>query len=230
MTDRGHPLSPDLGNGAEQEAEASTPSGSGRAVGTDTGRTCKRCRTPAEGDENSCQNCGSFLPGNEAAMVHGGRRFELARSPMDEARRIALRDAVVADLGGEDAVSEVMAALVEDFAFAVVLRDLLAAHLMAVGPLTNRNQKRAAVDAWHRASARAERLATKLGLERKATELPSLTEVIEKRAGDRRGPSASVGERSCPPGGKATGQGTPGSPPKGESRTEVIVEPETGAE
>lgn len=104
---------------------------------------------------------------------------------MDEAQRVVIRDEVLTDLGGADRCSEVLRALVEDFAFAVVLRDLLAAHLAAVGPLTRRNQKRAALDAWHRASTRVESLATKIGTERRGARVPSLDEFLRARAVER---------------------------------------------
>jgi hypothetical protein len=100
---------------------------------------------------------------------------------MDQARQVEIRNAVLSDLGGEETISEVLALLVDDFAFACTLRDLLAAHLMAVGPLTKRNAKRAAVDLWHRASARAEGLAKRIGTERRAAHVPSLDEYLKER-------------------------------------------------
>jgi hypothetical protein len=158
-----------------------TLSATARNDGAETARTCQRCELPAEGAEDRCRECGSFLPGNVSALIHGGRRFVDGRSPMDQAQAAEIRRAVVEDLGGEGACSEVMLRLVDDFAFAVTLRDLLAQHLAAVGPLTRRNQKRAALDAWHRASARAEALAAKVGLERRAAPVPSLSEYLEQR-------------------------------------------------
>lgn len=169
----------------ERTAAAGSTSASSRAVGAET-RRCSKCKAVAEdNDRNTCQQCGSFLPANTAALVHGGRRFVDGRSPMDEAERVAVRNAVLADLGGEDEISQVLRELVEGFAFAVVLRDLLAAHLAAVGPLTKRNRKRAALDAWHTASARVESLAAKIGLERRGAPVPSLDEFLRERAEEK---------------------------------------------
>jgi hypothetical protein len=101
---------------------------------------------------------------------------------MDESERVAVRDAVLADLGGDDEVSETLRALVDDFSFAVVLTRLLTQHLTSVGPLTRRGRKRAALDAWHRASARLEGLAAKIGLERRGARVPSLDEYLREHA------------------------------------------------
>ena len=103
---------------------------------------------------------------------------------MDESARVEIRDAVLSDLGGPGEVSEVLGRLVDDFSFAVTLRDLLASHLMAVGPLTKRNAQRAALGAWHRASDRAERLGKLIGLERRAAPVPSLQEYMDRKGED----------------------------------------------
>lgn len=141
-------------------------------------RYCRRCGEAAKGEADRCSACGSFLPANEAALIHGGRRFVDGRSPMDEARRVEIRDRVLADLGGADECSEVLRHLVDDFSFACTLRDLLAAHLASAGPLTRRNQQRAALGAWHKASARVEALARRIGTGRKAARVPTLEEVM----------------------------------------------------
>ena len=115
-----------------------------------------------------------FPPGNVAALVHGGRRLQLGHeTPLDEVRRIDLHDAVLTDLGGRAEVSAVLAELVADFAAAVVLRDVAYAHLAAVGPLTRAGRRRAVVDLYLQASARAERLAAQIGLRRVPKPAPS---------------------------------------------------------
>ena len=93
-----------------------------------------------------CPACGCFLPTIGAALIHGARRLTSGRgTPVDRARMVQIQATVVEDLGGEGAVSVAMATFVDDFAFAVVLRDLLAAHLAAVGPLTKAGKRRAAL-------------------------------------------------------------------------------------
>ncbi len=102
-------------------------------------------------------------------------------TPLDRARLVAIRDAVLSDLGGEDEVSEVMRQLVQDFAAAVVLRDLAFAHIASVGPLTKAGRRRAVVALYLEASARAERLAARIGTERRATRVPSLQEYLSSK-------------------------------------------------
>ena len=42
-----------------------------------------------------------FNEGNTAALIHGGRRMQLGQGTvLDEAERVAVRDLVIADLGG----------------------------------------------------------------------------------------------------------------------------------
>ena len=48
-----------------------------------------------------------FKPGNEVALVHGGRRM------LDEVERLAIRDLVLQDLGGSAEVSAVLRELVD---------------------------------------------------------------------------------------------------------------------
>ena len=93
----------------------------------------------------------------------------------------AIEQAVTEDLGGAAELSEVQRALVADIAFAIVLRDLLSAHLAAVGPLTAAGKRRAALTSWQQASARVEALAGKIGLGRRGKPLPSLSDYIEQR-------------------------------------------------
>ena len=158
----------------------STPSDS-----TETSVRCRRCglEQPAT---NVCGGCHSFLPGNESALVHGGRRQQLGRgTALDESLRVEIRNAVLEDLGGEDEVSEVMRQLVEDFAGAVVLRDLVFAHLAATGPLTKAGRRRASVDLYLSASSRAERLAKQIGTARKPARVPTLQEYLQERAIDQ---------------------------------------------
>ena len=164
----------------------SPPSESAKTSGTDTVR-CSRCGTEAEPTgKGQCEKCGCWLPRNEAALVHGGRRLQLGRgSPLDEARRVELRDAVVEDLGGRDDVSTVLYELVEDFSAVCTLRDVAWQHLAAVGPLTRAGRRRAVVDLYLQSSQRAERLAARIGMERKPARVPSLSEYLrDKGAAD----------------------------------------------
>ncbi len=113
--------------------------------------------------------------------VHGVRHVALGRETVvDTTRRLEIRDAVFSDLGGRDRVATTRAELVEDFARAVVLRDLAFDHVSAVGPLS-RGRRRAVVDLYLHASARAERLAVRIGLTRRERRVPSLDDYLAGR-------------------------------------------------
>lgn len=120
-----------------------------------------------------------FEKGNTAALVHGGRRLQVGSGTvLDEAERVAIRAAVLEDLGGEAEVSAVMLELVSDFSAAVVLRDLCYAHIAAVGPLTQAGRRRAVVGLYLDASARVERLAARIGTGKRARRVPSIAEAL----------------------------------------------------
>ena len=163
-----------------EQGEPSVPS---PTLGPETVR-CSRCDHKAEpAGKGRCSACGCWLSGNVGALVHGGRRMRLSGgTALDAAERVAIRDAIIEDIGGESQISTVLREVVRDFAFGVVLRDRLADHLAAVGPLTRRGAKRAAVDLYMTASQRVERLAKLIGTERRAARVPDLREYIEQAA------------------------------------------------
>ena len=126
------------------------------------------------GPHDRCKACGAFLRGNNSAAVHGIQKAARRRDTvLDTDRRLEIREAVFSDLGGRDRVSTTLAELVEDFANAVILRDVAFDNLAAVGPLA-RGRRRAVVDLYLQTSARAERLATHIGLTRRERRVPSL--------------------------------------------------------
>ena len=142
--------------------------------------TCAKCDKDVEPTgKGRCPDCGCFLAGNEEALIHGGRRLQTGgETAMNEADRVALRDLVFSDLGGSENISAVMREMVEDFARAVVLRDLIWKHLACVGPLTSAGRRRAAFDLYLQASQRAERLAARIGTDRVGATVPTITEVL----------------------------------------------------
>lgn len=153
---------------------------------------CSRCGTEADEGRNHCEACGCFLPSSSVRLEHGARRLASGRgTPLDRARMSEIEAAVVQDLGGDDQISGVMSALIVDFAFAVVLRDLLSAHLQATGPLTRAGKKKAAYTTWLQASARVEALARRIGTDRRPAKLPTLEEYIAaKERQEGAGPGA----------------------------------------
>lgn len=142
--------------------------------------TCGKCNTEVvPTGKGRCPTCGCFLAGNEEALIHGGRRLQTGgETAMNESDRVALRDLVLSDLGGSENVSTVMRELVEDFARAVILRDLIWEHIAVAGPLTKAGRRRAAFDIYMQASQRAERLAARIGNDKVGTTVPSIAEVL----------------------------------------------------
>lgn len=147
---------------APEPSEASGPAGLGTV-------RCRRCGWEGEpAGKGQCPECGCFVASNVVALRHGGRRLQSGQgSALEEARRQEIRAAIYQDLGGEAEVSEVVRHLVEDFAAAVLLRDACWHHLQEVGPFTRSGKRRAAVDLWRESSVRVERLAARIGTERR---------------------------------------------------------------
>ncbi len=137
-----------------------TPSAEPPAPGVKTSVYCSNCEEDVEpAGKGVCPVCKRFLPENIAALTHGGRRMSLP--PERASRRADLRKEVWADLGG--IVPPIIAEVGEDFVSACVLRDQLVEHLEAIGPLTVRGTRRAAMDLYLATSARIERLSAMLG-------------------------------------------------------------------
>lgn len=136
------------------------PSTESPAPGVKTSVYCSNCEVDVEpAGKGVCPVCKRFLPENIAALTHGGRRMSLP--PERASRRAELRKEVWADLGG--IVPPIIAEVGEDFVSACVLRDQLVEHLEAIGPLTTRGTRRAAMDLYLATSARIERLSAMLG-------------------------------------------------------------------
>ena len=148
------------------------------AAAAAAGRATLARDDPSEAGKGSCPKCGCFLPTNTVALIHGGRSLA-ARSgtALDPAEYVAIRDAVLDDLGGEAEVSTAMYELVCLFAAACVLCKVMWRHIEATGPLTKVGRKRACVDLYLAASTRADRLAKQIGTDRRAVRA-TLAEVM----------------------------------------------------
>lgn len=121
----------------------------GPALGTCTG--CGSAEPPDASGRCASPNCRKFRKGNKQAFVHGGRATPTSE---DERRREQLLTDVQAD-----PLATTLREFERDYAAVSTVRDLLAKHLVAVGPMTEAGRRRAAFDAFLAASARAERLA-----------------------------------------------------------------------
>jgi hypothetical protein len=137
--------------------------------------------------DESRTDAGWFKPNNPggpgAPLVHGGRSKRVAAGLMPEQAegRAALTErvaAIVADLGGSEALTALASGMVERHARLVLVDDFLFANLQRLGPLTGKGRTRAALTAWLAVVDRLQKSAMALGLERKARKIPSLAEVM----------------------------------------------------
>ncbi len=140
-----------------------------------TQNPCPRCGADNALDAATCASCHRFLPGNTAAVTHGGRR-SLDR-PEALAAIAGKREELVQHLGGEP--SMIQADLVTDYARVDVLIESVAANIEVGGIFTPKGSARAAVTMLLSLLDRRLRLATTLGIERKAKPVVSLAEVMD---------------------------------------------------
>jgi hypothetical protein len=115
---------------------------------------------------------GRFLPGNRAALGHGGRSSEVVRAALPEQPTVQStlaekRKAILADLGGEAQCSQLQLDLIDRYLELDTVAAWLGGHLVAEGPLTAKGRTRAALAAYVSAVDRVHRVATSLGLARR---------------------------------------------------------------
>jgi hypothetical protein len=117
---------------------------------------------------------GQFMVGNSAARRHGlySQQLQEDAAPWRAEQMAAIR----ADLG-ED-VSTLKAHTVEQLGTVLVILRFLGGNLMAEGPLTGKGKSRAATTTYLQTVDRYMRLASMLGLERKAKPVASLEDVL----------------------------------------------------
>ena len=115
---------------------------------------------------------GTFTRSNTAALKHGGRSTQVraAQLPEQAGRRPVLakkREAIVSDLGGESALSQLQLDLVERYLELDTVASWLGGNLMADGPLTAKGRSRAALSAYLTVVDRLHRVSAALGLTRR---------------------------------------------------------------
>lgn len=121
---------------------------------------------------NEPSNRGRFALGNRASMRTGLRSARVLAGEMPEQAeaRAALGErqaAIVADLGGREAVSTLALGQIERHARLELVDAFLWENLQRLGPLTAKGKTRAALSAWLLVVDRLHRSALALGLERK---------------------------------------------------------------
>jgi hypothetical protein len=143
---------------------------SGAALQPDLQPAALFAETPASGPPND----GRFRKGEPGpALRHGGRSRLVAAGLLPEqaearealAERVA---AIVADLGGAEALTALADGMVERHARLELVDDYLFANVQRLGPLTGKGRTRAALTAWLAVVDRLQKSAMALGLERRA--------------------------------------------------------------
>jgi len=133
---------------------------------------------------------GRFQPGNTAALRHGGRSALVAAGLMPQqaeaaaalAERVA---AIVADLGGREALTALAAGMVERHARLELVEDYLFSNIERLGPLTGKGRTRAALTAWLAVVDRLQKSALALGLERRAKRTDTIDAIMREHSEPR---------------------------------------------
>lgn len=133
----------------------------------------RELRTPRQDQD---PRTGQFVEGNKAAVKHGlTPRGGLTKLDGELAER---RAAVVADLGGEDALSTIAESTIHRYVVADALLSWMEGNLLAEGVITPKGKRRAMHNAYLAQLDRVVKLANMLGLDRKARSAPTLHEVM----------------------------------------------------
>lgn len=133
--------------------------------------SCPKCGHTCPTGTNRCDSCKGWLPKNQGAYKHGANaaRREGAHALSERHGQLyrTFSDRAVADLGGFDALSMIELALVEAAATQYALIGAFSDYLAEVSPMTPRGRVRSAVRAYHEAVDRLDRIAQRLGLQRR---------------------------------------------------------------
>ena len=151
---------------------------------------CSRCGSDVP-PATKCERCGCFLPGNEANLRHGLRRYQSNGTlPAELASDIEVfRDQLIADQGGDGEMTAIRAGTVGKLVDLEVGCRLLMAEVVrrkidskpgkaAYGMLLN------SLHRWHR-------FALSLGMNRRTHRVPSLAEVMTADQGAEHRPGES---------------------------------------
>lgn len=153
----------------------------GTEVTTATATPICRCGATERNASNAqmCAN-GHFIAGNTARRLHGVRAFETTGRLPDVLRQTVeeFREAVLSDRGGASELSTLEAAYVRRLSEAETVARLLAADLAARGLFTPKGRVRNTFQRWTEAVGLWDRLAQRVGVDRRARSVPLLHEYI----------------------------------------------------
>lgn len=142
--------------------------------------TCPSCnQTGIPRGRGQCRHCGQFLPGNEAALRHGLRRYrDRGELPEDLQQTIdEFFETLISDQGGHTEQTAIRGSLIRQLKDLEVARRLLLKEIIERGPATGSGAK--AMSLWLSVLDRWHRTATTLGLERREKQVPSLREALD---------------------------------------------------
>ena len=125
---------------------------------------------------------GKFAPGNVAALKSGAHseqvRSEVLQSEQAQAALADRRAVVEADLGGSGELSSVKRDMVRRYCELDALANWFVERLLAKGPLTTADRTRQMLGSYLQVLDRQYRLATLVGLERRAKKAPTVRELM----------------------------------------------------
>lgn len=180
----GKPCSRGVAAEGDSRPETGRASETPRALsGRDSDRCCRRCGAAAVADENRCRDCGSFLPGNQSGLVHGGRR----RTQSDP-EETELYQSWVADLGGVEELTAGQRAVLSRAAEADLIAHTAFDFLSRTQDGISSARVQSAIGALSTAAGMTFRAAGLLGLERRERQV-SLEDYMEQRAREAGGAS-----------------------------------------
>lgn len=134
------------------------------------------------------ERTGRFGPGNTAALKHGGRSRQVQEGLLPEQADVvaALRERqneIENDLGGSDKLSALARDLVGRYLQLDLHASFLATLLQRAGALTGKGRTRAALSAWLSIIDRQERIAARLGIERRAKPVEGVQDYLQRFEG-----------------------------------------------
>lgn len=157
-------------------SDATTPDSTGTGTGAETPPLCRCGATERHVDNPNMCAGGHFISGNAARRIHGVRAFETTGRVPDVLRQTVeeFREAVIADRNGAADLTVLEAAYVRRLSEAETVARLLASDLASRGLFTPRGRVRNTFQRWTEAVSLWDRLAQRVGVDRRARAVPDL--------------------------------------------------------
>lgn len=114
---------------------------------------------------------GTMRPGNQAARKHGAYSVAVQRGQVPDDLRVdvdVMQEQIVADLGGVENLSAIQVGYVRKLRDVEVVERMLISHIATNGLFTPRGRVRAVYTRWLEAVGTWDRLAQRIGMDRRA--------------------------------------------------------------